>query len=256
VLEDVHQTQKASSKVLLKIGLFCLIFLPLTLFLGFWQLDRADYKAQMLADQQGRSALPAQVLSELSADELQNFRPVIISGQYEQESFLLDNKIYQGKVGYELLSRFSTEDGRQVLVNRGWLPAPKYRSEAPRLHGRPGEQPISLEGFFYVSDGEIPLLDEYTAESFAESPWPRRIPTLAWSELSLYLPQALSWQKEFRLANSEQPGAYRIDWKTAEVGPEKHLAYAWQWFAMSAALIILTAVASYKLVEQDEHAEK
>jgi cytochrome oxidase assembly protein ShyY1 len=35
------------------------------------------------------------------------------------------------------------------------------------------------------------------------------------------------------------PAAYRLDWPVVAMGPEKHLGYAVQWFAMAATLTVL-----------------
>ena len=36
-----------------------------------------------------------------------------------------------------------------------------------------------------------------------------------------------------------EPGALVVEWKVVNSGPEKHIGYAVQWFAMSAVLAIL-----------------
>ena len=49
-----------------------------------------------------------------------------------------------------------------------------------------------------------------------------------------------------RLSDPQQPGAYRADWEPDMMGPQTHYGYAFQWFSLAVALVILTVIASYR----------
>ena len=74
--------------------------------------------------------------------------------------------------------------------------------------------------------------------------WPRRVQSL---------PRSLAVQEQaelpgaiLRLADPDQPGAFRADWAPDRMGPQTHYGYATQWFALALALGILTVAASYR----------
>jgi cytochrome oxidase assembly protein ShyY1 len=45
-------------------------------------------------------------------------------------------------------------------------------------------------------------------------------------------------------SNSGEPGALDADWKIVNVSPQKHQAYAVQWFAMAFALLVFYTLRS------------
>ena len=48
------------------------------------------------------------------------YRSVVIKGSYINQSFLLDNRIYRSKKGYEIFTPFKSENDKLYLINRGW----------------------------------------------------------------------------------------------------------------------------------------
>ena len=224
-------------KGLLAVWLFCLFFLPLTMSLGFWQLDRAAQKETLQQNHERMIAQKATPLYDFTPNP-ENFRPYRIKGRYAQESFLLDNRVRSGQVGYEVLHLFRANAGFEILVNRGWLAAPRLRNELPDV--APMQGMVEIEGFFYQSDGEVPLLDRSNIETLPQQPWPKRVQKLVWDEFERLLPAKALLRKEFRLRSTQVPGALTIHWKTLEMGPDKHTGYAVQWFALSLVLVGLT----------------
>ncbi|MDK9558386.1 SURF1 family protein [Marinobacter sp. M216] len=216
--------------------LFAGVFLPLLIGLGFWQLDRAGQKQQML-DQWQQDALDLE-WPELVRQGLDAGRPVALSGTYDERSWLLDNRTRDGAPGYEVLTVFYPLEGPPVLVNRGWLQAPRTREELPEV-GTP-EGKVELAG--RLSDyPEPPVLTDQTGP---EQGWPRRVQSLPRAVAARdvpALPPAI-----VRLDGNDQPGAFRADWAPDLMGPQTHYGYATQWFALAVVLSILTVVASYR----------
>jgi surfeit locus 1 family protein len=83
-----------------------LALLPCLLWLGVWQLHRADEKRalQMQFDAQ-RNAEPIDA-AQLSAEPVAYTRAQL-RGEFDNaHSFLLDNRVLHGRVGYEVLTPF------------------------------------------------------------------------------------------------------------------------------------------------------
>ena len=75
-----------------------------------------------------------------------NNRSVELVGQItDSEVWLLDNQIYQGQVGYSVITYFNlVGTTEQVLVNWGWVKAPERREVLPEI--RLTDQTLRLTG--------------------------------------------------------------------------------------------------------------
>ena len=207
------------------------LLLPLLVSLGFWQLSRGAEKTALLASYAERRAADPMASTELPHTSDPAYRRVHLHGQFDAaHSLLLDNRQRDGKVGVELLQPFQDQrTGLWLLVNRGWLPWPDRRT--PPQFTTPKEA-LSLDAWVYVSPGA-------TFQLHADpdsTTWPQLItavePTRLWSALGRE-----GFAYELRAENSL--ATYRADWPIVATGPEKHIAYAVQWFAMSLALLAL-----------------
>lgn len=238
------------SAALIKVWLFCGVFLPITMSLGFWQLDRADEKTRYLDQISQRENKPLTVWqSNLKANQV-FFQPFELVGHYQSQHFLLDNRVRNGKPGYEVLTPFRLFTGELVLVNRGWLAAGKYRHELPEINSP--EALVTVQGRFYQSQGDIPVLKDVAEET----EWPRRIQHIKWPLIEQAIDTRLTEQVEFRLIDAEQAGAFKVGWPKTSILPEKHLGYAYQWFGLSLALVVLTFVATAKIKRSEAETNK
>ncbi len=208
-----------------------LVLLPLMVGLGCWQLSRGQEKQALVDSYAERRAAEPIHGDQLAALADPAFRRVHLSGQFDAEhSVLLDNRMRDGKAGVELLQPFHDQaSGLWLLINRGWLPWPDRRT--PPAFTTP-EQPVTLDAWVYVAPGETFQLQ---ADPVASN-WPRLLtalhPCALWAELgrSGYA---------YELRAEPGPGTYETRWPVVAMGPEKHLAYAVQWFAMVLALLAL-----------------
>jgi cytochrome oxidase assembly protein ShyY1 len=216
-----------------QLTLLVVLFLPLLFRLGFWQLERAEEKQQLLSVYQQQRKLPARKVEfvETSA-ELSDYQSLIISGQYDSEHYwLLDNKPRGGKVGYEVVMPLWT--GQQwILVNRGWVAAPRLREQLPTI-----ETPVEfimIQGYFYSSSKNALLTH---SESDLAQAWPKRVLKIDISSVEKALNKQV-FPTILRI-EADNPSALITDWPVINTLPEKHQAYAVQWFAMAIALIFL-----------------
>lgn len=234
-----------------KLTLFYLLLLPLLIGLGFWQLYRADYKQglQTLYDQRAASA-PVN-LSELNADQGAAYLPVKLRGRFDnRHHFLLDNRVLNGRPGYEVISAFLldppvlVEERRieRVWVNRGWLPMQANRSILPVIESVEGIQEV--RGQLVTPSEAFVLADVPLSEQ-----WPEVIQTIELTVLDerLGVPQSLSYL--LRLA-AEEAGSFQVNWQPINTTPGKSLGYAVQWFLMALVLTGLFVWASLKSTDK------
>ena len=191
--------------------------------LGLWQLDRASEKEALEI-----AYLATQSSPPVDLDSAQPFSRVRVSGRYDEPRYLLDNQVREGVVGYWSLQRFVLSDGRALMVNRGWLPAPERRSELPDPPA-PSE-PVTLIGMIWPQLGLPPLLEE---EEWSAR-WPERVQR---RDIERMAAATGSLAIELRLVEN-QPGALATIDMTPTFGRETHMGYAVQWFALGGVIVI------------------
>ena len=106
--------------------LFTLPALALLFGLGFWQLERMQWKGALIEEIKTRGAAPAVALPTSRRIGLADivYRPVTVTGRYDfgSELFLLDQP-REGKPGLHLITPLvRSADAGIVLVDRGWIP--------------------------------------------------------------------------------------------------------------------------------------
>ena len=104
--------------------------------LGFWQLDRAEQKQQALELLERQQELHVEQWMALANKVDSHSQRVRLKGTIQSEQvWLLDNKVYQGQVGYTLITKFKLKGTeQQVLVDWGWIKAPVDRKEMFLTH--------------------------------------------------------------------------------------------------------------------------
>ena len=104
------------------ISIFVIVFFPLLLSLGAWQVARGLEKQEILDQYDfNRSLVPVEA-NKLSNEDMESnyYRTVSLEGQFMQQSYFLDNRIYRQKSGYEIFSLFQSDSNNFFLINRGW----------------------------------------------------------------------------------------------------------------------------------------
>jgi len=209
--------------------LVVLVVLPVLVSLGFWQLGRGEEKRLLLDTYAERRAAPPMSAELLPTTADPAYRRVQLRGSFDaQHSLLLDNSVRDGKAGVELIQPFHDQSsGLWLMVNRGWLPWPDRRT--PPAFETPAEA-MNLDAWVYVSPGATFQLHP----DAQGASWPKLLtaidPAKVWPDMDRE-----GFAHGLRL--DAGPAAYRTDWPVVAMGPEKHLGYAVQWFAMSTALV-------------------
>ncbi len=216
-------------------SLATLAILPLLLWLGSWQLERANWKQALVDAHAERARQPAVPLATLGEDFSDaQYRTVLGAGRYDLEhQLLLDNRIHDGQAGYEVLTPLWLDSGMRILVNRGWVAAGPDRSRLPEVPGPAGT--VMLTAAVKLPPEKTFRLD---AVEEADHGWPRVVQQIEMQQLQQYLGYEVL--PVLLLLDKDDAHGFVRDWKPVYgVTPDKHRAYAMQWFTLALVLVLI-----------------
>lgn len=219
-------------------GLAALAGIALTVSLGNWQTRRAEEKIALARDldDAARHAVLALPSQPVDAHDYE-FRRVSVRGEYlPKYTILLDNKVLNGNVGYQVLTPLKIAGGDMyVLINRGWVNAGLRRDILPQIP-LPAVN-ASVEGIAMVPSSHFFELDAKTVEG---SVWQNLVlgRYAKWSGLKL---QPIVLQQTSDAAD----GLVRA-WGKPDTGVNMHRGYAFQWYALATAILITYVALSFK----------
>lgn len=226
-----------ASKALLP-TLAALVLIPTFVALGYWQLQRADEKRVLQAEYDSRaSQSPIRIRPQSHDAETLRFHQVEAIGRYQPEyQVLIDNRVHRGAAGYHVITPLQIEGGAtRVLVNRGWIPLGPDRQHLP-----PIETPTEVVRIIGVATvPHAPPLVLGTAEP--ENTWQP-----VWQHLDLErYRRAVRFpvQPVVVLLEAGNPaGGFVREWSRLDAGIAVHRGYAFQWFTLAAAVLVVYVV--------------
>jgi surfeit locus 1 family protein len=237
VENEITMTLLASRKIKKIPAVAFTLLLPLLLGLGIWQLGRAQDK-QHLLDMQTSRQMEKPILmtmespSQFTEDLL--YKPVRVIGRFDEEHQILqNNQIQGGKAGFFVLTPFLIGNGKKaILVNRGWL---SEKAEQTVLSMNLPNQSLEIKGtmnHFSRPGIVLPGADKPTQD------WPTSVQVVNTAEIGGRLGYQL-FDYQIELDASYAFGFSRNWQHPLTMPPEKHHAYAVQWFLLALTLTVL-----------------
>ncbi len=211
--------------------------------LGFWQLDRAQQKQSRIDSLKKTKSEVLHSLDLVNRESMAEFSRIELATELaENSSILIENKIQNGSLGYHVLNLVrDLKSGRFVLVNRGWIDGNASRNEWPRV--KLPEYYWTISGRVYKINPEI-LSKDANIENQANL---IRLPVLDVSLLTRLEKRFNINIKPFLIRlDSETENTFDVNWVWNGVKPEKHLAYAFQWFGLSFTFLIVSLIVLIK----------
>ncbi|WP_322409225.1 SURF1 family protein [Microbacterium invictum] len=211
-------------------ALVAVLFAIACAFLSNWQFSRNGERSEELrVVEQNYDAAPVPLGEVVPAgsvlDPDDEWRPVELSGRYlADQQLLVRNRPHGGTAAFEVLVPFLLEDGRVILVNRGWIPPGADQAE-------PDAVPAPPAGTVTV---EARLRPEEAAPRSGRSAPDGQVPTINLGLVAERLPADTSAALQPSLyalmaredpAVSPAPSALEVP--SEDPGP--HLSYAIQW---------------------------
>jgi surfeit locus 1 family protein len=226
-----------------------LITVPAVLIMlgfGVWQVERLVWKNDLIERLQTRTAAAPVPLAQLSGKPAEDeYRQVRLRGRFDHahEMHLIARSL-NGNTGYQIVTPLVLEDGRAVLVNRGWVPDtrkdPARRAEGQvqgtvdvvgvtRLSQVPGWVTPNNEPqrniWLYV---DVPAMQQATGiANWASAYW-------------------------FAADATPNPGGFPLGGQTQVNLPNDHLQYAFTWFAFAVILAVIYLIYSRKLAREEK----
>ncbi|MGS0681453.1 SURF1 family protein [Shewanella sp. 125m-7] len=216
--------------------------------LGFWQLERAKYKAhwqQELTTRQAAAVLTYDQLLNLPKEEaLTGFKLKTAVTPISTDIFILDNQVYKGRVGYLALQALQVNEAEPwLLVELGFIAASMDRAKLPNVTAI--TVPVMLEGRVYQKQ-----MNPMSSDLMAETSWPKRIQNLNIPQLAKLIDKPLA---NLVLQPSNLDNAYPHPWQPIPLSSQKHQGYAVQWFSMAGVFALLMGYLFFRKLKQQDN---
>ena len=223
--------------------LFTMLVFSLLIKLGFWQIDRAlekEQRQQRISELSQRQALSlSQVLALNGLQDGINDLPIQLSGKFvDDKVFLLDNQPNKGRLGYRVYQIIESNE-HAILVNLGWVQGSIDRNILPEI------TPISGQHNIIGNVREVEIGIQLQAQDLSNASWPLRVQQIELDKFSQLIDKKLLPFVVY-LDKKETIG-YKKNWQPIVMPPEKHRAYAFQWFSLALAWISLMIWAAIKM---------
>lgn len=231
-------------------GAVFLLLFPFLLSLAAWQWQRGTEK-QLHWDEFATGSKDVFTLSgNVSLDDfaaLPLYQRIEVRGKYlSGYQVLLDNRPEQGRAGWHVLTPLHVGNSDIVLlVDRGWLP--KVTGTLPDVDVH--DEMRTVRGQL----AELPQPGLALDVQPADDEWPKVMQFPAVNDAALQL----------RDAGIDAPIAGRIlwlepdvedgftrNWQPAGLPPERHFAYAFQWFALAVTLLVIGMVLFFRWLKK------
>ena len=222
-----------------------LLVLPILIYLGIWQSNKADIKKTLQDVYDRRASIELiHIGGELLNVETLRYGHVEARGIYEPAyQILLDNQIYKGQAGYHVITPLHIAGSNlRVLVNRGWVPVGANRNVLPVIDTPQNE--VLISGIAHDPSGKY---FELAHAAIDLKSWQTVWQNLDLSKYKKRVPFPL--QPVIILMDAKNSsGGFIRDWPKPNTGLEVNRGYAVQWYLMSIALVIIYIVTNFKKV--------
>lgn len=232
---------RSRPKTALLLGLGLVLFVIL-LGLGTWQMQRLHWKEGLLQtiDQRTHSAPRqlADVEKEFDASGDVDYTPVTVSGTFLHSGERHFYATWDGDAGFNVYTPLALDDGRVVLINRGFVPY-DLKDVAKRLRGQVAGR-VTVTGLArnpLPAKPSIMLPDNDVAKNIFY--WKDRDAMAASAGLpagAVLVPIFIDADK------TPNPGGLPVGGVTIIDLPNSHLQYAFTWYGLAAALAAVLVI--------------
>lgn len=204
--------------------------------LGLWQLDRLQWKNEMLAQIEARiGSAPVAVPAEPNQVRDQ-YMPVQMTGRIMPDEIHVLASVQKIGAGYRIISAFRLDDGRRVMLDRGFVAI--AAKDAPR----PGVDAEIIGNLHWPDEinSATPVPDQAAAIWFA-----RDIAAMAKALGTEPVLVVQRHSSEAALVTSPFP-------VTSSGIPNRHLEYVVTWFGLALVWLGMTAYLIWRMTRRND----
>lgn len=232
--EPITPRRRGATLLLLALGLASFVIL---VWLGTWQVQRLAWKEDLVSTINTRIEAEPLSLEEIEAQLATtgdvDYWPVTLGGEYHHEGERHFFATHQGRSGYYIYTPFELDDGRFILVNRGFVPF-ELKEASLRAEGQvQGWQTI-------VGLARNPLDGKPSAIVPDNTPASN---VFYWKDLGVMAETSGVGDRQNYLGffvdanDAPNPGGLPIGGVTIIDMPNNHLQYAVTWYGLALALV-------------------
>ncbi len=193
---------------------------------GNWQHRRMHEKEALRSQLRAAAAAPAaQLPADVKDWRTWRFRTVLLTGEFDaRHQILVDNKVNDGRIGFGVVAPLTLQDGRVVLVDRGWIALGASRANLPQpavpagLVTFRGQLDLPSRGYLRLGSEDArpsgPLWQHLDPDRFAQATGLPVLPIVVHAE-------------------DAGTGGLVPDLAIPDTGVEKHVGYMLQWYAFA-----------------------
>ena len=209
--------------------LFGLIGAAILIGLGIWQIQRLAWKEGVLAQISARLNDAPVALPRVPDPVADKYLPVRVQGRFTGPEIDVLTSAADAGVGYRVIAAFATDDGRTIMVDRGFL-AEEHRADPRRTVA------ATLTGTLHwpaETDRFTPAPDAARAIWFA-----RDVPAMAGA---LHAEPVLVVARD-----ATGDGIVPLPVDTSGI-PNNHLQYAITWFSLAVVWLGMTVLLLWRI---------
>jgi len=226
---------RRSSAARLGFALLTLGAVLLCVRLGFWQWQRGSAR-EAQAQRFAAGAATLVPLGSSAVTALPLYQHVRVAGTPDgAHQFLLDNRSYAGRAGYEVLTPLRRASAATLLVDRGWVPFSGARRVLPDVH-LDSTATVTLTGVL----ADLPSAGLALGRAAPAGEWPKVTSFPDLSELEAALGEPL--ERRILWLDPGAPSGYARDWHAPGMSPLRHFSYAIQWWCFAGLALLIWAV--------------
>ncbi|MEP7457155.1 SURF1 family protein [Phyllobacterium sp. SB3] len=212
--------------------------------LGTWQVERLQWKENLLAEIEQRTHATPASLSEIESLWAEkhdvDYRTIKVAGQFidGQERHYLAT--YQGMSGFYIYAPLRLEDGRVVFINRGFVP---YDKKEPASRGQSAQGPVTINGLARNPLAAKPSSLVPDNDLKANIYYWKDLPVMA---AQSGVPQDKLVPFFIDADKTPNPSGLPVGGVTIIDLPNSHLQYAVTWYGLAATLLAIAGISVWR----------